>query len=157
MAGDFKEVLDKLAWAKHQVAVFNLACSDYIDQDPYVAEVIDDPEAQAYRIVARLRYPPPASLAHAVGECLSNLHGVLDYLAAQLVYRARGQPDHNSVFPIRGPNPDGTEPWVNITTAGKGGRGEVAAIKDDPVVIALLRRVSHTTTACSRSGISSKS
>jgi hypothetical protein len=141
MEADFSEVTSKLNWSRHQLMVLQLAITDYIDLEPYVADVEDDSEAQAYRLIARLRYPPPPGIAHIIGDVLTNLHGVLDYLAWQLVIREGEVPDLQTAFPIKTPNKDGTEPGVNIyrTPDGKG-RGQVPVIKDE-TVLALLRNV----------------
>jgi hypothetical protein len=142
MAGDFSEVESKLRWARHQLTVLQLELTDYLDLDPFVAIVEDDPEEERYRFIANLRYPPPASLAHTVGDVLSNLHGVLDYLAWQLVLREGQTPDRETSFPIIRAAREGVpEPEVNIYRSREGrARGRVAMITDK-TVLALLRDV----------------
>jgi hypothetical protein len=142
MAGDISEVIGKLKWSRHQLSVLNLAITDYIDLDPYMAIVKDDPETESYRVIAKLRYPPPASVSHIVGDVLNSLHGVLDYLAWQLVIREGQVPDARAEFPIvKTANEDGSEPPVNIyrTPEGKS-RGREAVI-NDKAVLAMLRDV----------------
>jgi hypothetical protein len=141
MPGDFGEVLSKFQWARRQIALLDIALADYINLEPYMAEVADQPEAQAYKVVARLRYPPPPALSHIVGDVLNSLHGTLDYLAWQLALRENGVPDLRTAFPIvKSPNEDGSEPPVNIYRSGDGGRGTFPLIKD-PEVITRLRDI----------------
>lgn len=142
MATDFSQVLSKLRWTKRQIALLDLAVTDYINLDPYVPAVEDQPEAQGYLVTAKLRYPPPADLAHIVGDVLNNLQGTLDYLAYQLVLRENGTPDRTSVFPIVKPSKDGlAEQRVNIFRRKKNDRGERVALIADQDVLALLRSV----------------
>lgn len=141
MAGDFSNVLSKIRWAEHQIALLYIAVSDYINLEPYVIAIKDEPEAQRHVATVHLRYPPPATLAHIVGDALNSLQGVVDYLASELVIREGETPDLATSFPIvRKAKEDGSEPWVNITRTGDNGRGHVSVIKD-PVVLTLLRDV----------------
>lgn len=142
MPGDFSEFTSKLRWASHQLAVLNLAVYDYIGEEPYVAVVEDDSEAECYRVRAKLQLPPPANLSHIVGDVLNSLHGSLDYLAWQLVLREGGTPDERTEFPIiKATNEDGSEPAVNIYKApGPGKRRRVPVINDE-TILALLRSV----------------
>lgn len=122
--------------------MLDLAITDYINLNPYVATVEDQPKAQGYLVTAQLRYPPPADLAHLVGDVLNNLQGTLDYLAYQLVLRENGTPDRTTVFPIVKPSKDGlTEQRVNIFRRKKNGRGEKVPLITDRSVLALLRSV----------------
>lgn len=135
MAGDFGELTSKLRWASHQLAVLNIAVNDYIGEEPYVAVVEDDSEAKCYRVHAKLQLPPPANLAHIVGDVLNSLHGSLDYLAWQLVLREGATPDERTEFPIiKTMNEDGSEPAVNIYKAPAGKRGRAPVIKDEAIL-----------------------
>lgn len=141
MPGDFSNVLSKLRWAEHQIALLHIAVSDYIGLEPYVIRIKDEPEAQRHVATVHLRYPPPGTLAHIVGDALNSLQGVVDYLASELVIREGETPDLTTSFPIvRKANEDGSEPWVNITRTGDKGRGHVSVIKD-ATVLSLLRDV----------------
>jgi hypothetical protein len=142
MAGDFDQVLSKFSWAQHQLTLLNDAVSDYIDLQPYVAVVKDQPRAQAYQVVAHLRHPPPASLSHIVGDVLSSLHGTLDYLAWQLALReGGGAPDLRTEFPIvKTTQKDPTKPRVNIYRSADNGRGTTPLIQD-PDVLKRLQNV----------------
>lgn len=141
MAGDFEQVTAKFGWAAHQAALLDLAVSDYINLQPLVSVVEDDAEAQGYRKIVRLRYPPPATIAHIVSDLLNNLHGALDHLAWQLALREGGTPDHGTAFPIiESPNQDGSEPVVNIFRYAEQGRGRVPLIEDE-AMLAVLRGV----------------
>lgn len=139
-AAAFEEVLSKLRWAGHQISALDIAVADYIGHKPYVTVIEDHPEAEAYRVVAHLRYPPPASIAHIVGDVLNSLHGTLDYLAHQLVLREEGTPDNITAFPIvKATEEGGSEPAINIYR--KGPKGKREPLISDPEVIDLLRDV----------------
>lgn len=141
MPGDFGEVLSKFRWAQQHLALLNEAVSGYVDLRPYVAVVEYQPGAEAYKVVAHLREPPPAAIAHVIGDVLNGLHGTLDYLAWQLVLREGGTPNHRTAFPlVEKPNADGSEPPVNILGADQSGRRTAPQISD-PGVLALLRSV----------------
>lgn len=141
MPGDFGQVLSKMRWAAHHLAVLDTAVSDYVDLDPHVAVIKDDPEAKCHRVFVHLRYPPPPSLAHIVGDVLGNLHGVLDYLAWQLAIREGEVPDFRTSFPIvKDPQKDGSEPTINIYRSGTRPRDRVPMIKSAEV-LALLHEV----------------
>jgi hypothetical protein len=140
-SGDFDAVASKFRWAQRQIAELDLAVTDYVSSHPYVSVVEDQRDAQAYKVTARLRYPPPGSIAHIVGDVLNSLHGTLDYLAWQLALRENATPDHLTAFPIiESPNSDGSEPQVNVYRAQAQGRGRVAML-DDVAVIDVLRKV----------------
>jgi hypothetical protein len=141
MAVDFSQVLSKFNWSNRHMAALHFAVSDYIDLDPFVTAVEDQPEAQAYSVTLKLRCSPPTTISHVIGDVLNSLHGTLDYLAYQLALREGETPDLETSFPIIKPSKDGTaEQRVNIYRRGDDGRGRVPMIKD-PKVLAFLREV----------------
>jgi hypothetical protein len=145
MPGDIAKVVSKLRWAAHHVSLLDIAVADYVNLEPYEVRIKDEPEAQRHVATVHLRYPPPATLAHIVGDALNSLQGVVDYLASELVAREGETADSTTKFPIVGPDKDRAEPWVNIQRRGternaKGNLGSIDLIHD-PAVLALLRDV----------------
>lgn len=138
--GDFSQVLSKFRWTQHHLAVLDLAVSDYVNSNPYMAAVEDQPNAEAYKVVARLRYPPPASISHIISDCVSSLQGTLDYLAWQLALREGEIPDEQTSFPIKMPNQDGSKPPVNLYGSKGSGKQRPALIHDE-AVLQILRDV----------------
>jgi hypothetical protein len=140
VAGDFAQVISKARWARHQLALVNLATTDYLDLDPYLAVIEDDPEAEGYRVFAELRHEPPLALAHQVGDFFNNLHGVLEYLAHELVLREGERPDPQTCFPIVSEPADqgGGEARVNIFS-GRGKRRK--ALIQDQLVLGMLDHI----------------
>jgi hypothetical protein len=134
VAGDYSRVISKARWARHQLALVNLATTDYVDLDPYVAVIEDDPEAQGYRVFAELRHAPPVSLAHQIGDFFSSLHGVLEYLAHELVIREGERPDAQTCFPIIWTSADKDSGPTQVNIFRGRGKRRKALIKDELVL-----------------------
>jgi hypothetical protein len=143
VAGDFAQVESKMNWARHQLGVLNLALADYGDLKPFEDRIEEDDAAECYRVRAHLRYPPPASLSHLVGDVLTNLHGVLDYLAWQLVIREGETPDRETNFPIivKAADNGGGDDAVNIYRRDKERNRRRVPTIHHPVALGLLRLV----------------
>lgn len=125
-----------MRWAHHQLVTLNAVVAEYLYMQPYRTRVEDQPEAQAYKIVAHLEHAPPVALGLLVGDLLSNAVGVLDFLAGQLVMREGGEIGPGTYFPIRDSlKGDGSDPSVDIP--GLDGKSAV----NDPEVVAALREV----------------
>ncbi len=115
MATDISQVLQKLRWAELQWTNLNFAVAQYVDGEPYLTSIEDQPEREGYTTTVQLRSPPPPEIGLRAADFLNTLQGALDYLAWQLVLREPNQvPGSSTYFPIMLPNDDGTHPVINI-------------------------------------------